>query len=143
MIATTDAEEDRVLSARQLPGAFGDSGPAWSPDGRIIAVTVIRGPSALSVLGVRVTDGSEEPILSDGKLSLIRHLTWLPGGKSLIAMASPRRGEPPGMWRVTFPGDTATKLTDDLTVYEDGLSLAADGTAVTAARQRAPPTAVL
>jgi eukaryotic-like serine/threonine-protein kinase len=136
VIATTGSEEERLLATRQLPRGFGDTAPAWSPDGRIVAVSAIRPPSGLSVLGVRVTDGSEEPILSEGKLGLVRHLTWLPGGKSLIAMASPRRGEPPGIWRVTVPGDTATKLTDDLTVYEDGLSVAADGTAVTVARQR-------
>jgi eukaryotic-like serine/threonine-protein kinase len=136
VIATTDGEEDRLLATRQLPRGFGDTAPAWSPDGRIVAVSAIRPPSGMSVLGVRVTDGSEEPILSEGKLGLVRHLTWLPGGQSLIAMGSPRRGEPPGMWRVSFPGDTATKLTDDLTVYEDGLSVAADGTAVTVARQR-------
>jgi eukaryotic-like serine/threonine-protein kinase len=135
VIATTDAAEDRVLSTRALPGGFADVGPAWSPDGRIIAV-VVPSPGGLSVRGVRVTDGGEEPILSEGKFGLVRHLSWLPGGESLITMASPRRGEPPGMWRVRFPDDTATKLTDDLTVYEDGLSVAADGTAVTGVRQR-------
>ena len=71
MVANVDGAEERRLAVRKPPDFFTwggeNAGPAWSPDGKIIACGSRKFSGAFygNVVGVRVADGVES-LLSDG-----------------------------------------------------------------------------
>ena len=50
------------------PNLFGEAAPAWSPDGKVIACGIqeYAGRFYSSVIGVRVTDGTETSLSQSG-----------------------------------------------------------------------------
>ena len=83
IIANADGSNERVLAKRPLPG-YKD--PAWSPDGKTIAVTVLDpGSERLgTVFEVDPENGQEKLIYS--ATAFFNKPTWLPDGKHLAVM---------------------------------------------------------
>ena len=75
---------------------------------------------------VNVSTGKEQQIGSKGWFSVGR-LAWLPGGKSLLMIASdlsaPWQHQ---MWRISYPDGEASRITNDLNDF-NGVSVTADG----------------
>jgi len=61
LAANADGTGEHKLATRKLPDWF--SGPAWSPDGKTIAVAVSARPRA-TIVGVPAAGGPEEPLTS-------------------------------------------------------------------------------
>jgi Tol biopolymer transport system component len=110
VIADIDGSHERVLAVRQLPAQFfslANTGrpsirPAWSPDGRVIALLGVdqstSGPTR-QVVVVDVTTGSERLIaLPVPEGAAAQGVAWL-DAQSVVLNQSAERGAPSQLWR--------------------------------------------
>jgi Tol biopolymer transport system component/DNA-binding winged helix-turn-helix (wHTH) protein len=143
IIANADGAGEQKLTTRTKPDFFyGDyytwyTGPAWSPDGKIIACAVgSSGTDGLSmtVVEVRVEDGSERPMTSQ-KWKMAFGLTWLSDGSGLLVNASELAEKLIGgtrnsqIWHLTYPSGEARRISSGTNEYR-GISVTADSSAI-------------
>ena len=127
MTANDEGRELKELVTYNHPKIFRSSGPAWSPDGKMIACGVesLAGASFETVVGVRVADGTVEE-LTQQRFEDVGQLTWVGAGTGLLVTArDPRRGLPQ-VWSIAWPGGKTQQITNDLNAYYQHLSLTAD-----------------
>src|SRR6185369_6384833 len=125
MIADVDGGHERVVARHTQPDRF--NSPAWSPDGRTVAVAA--GPSDSATQQVRIIEfsvagGSEKEVAVDRWFHVSR-IVWLPDRSGLLVVGTRRFGEGKQIWRMSYPGGELSQLTDGLTSYAD-LSITAD-----------------
>ena len=82
----------------------------------------------MTVVEVRVEDGVQA-ILTSQKWLTVGRLAWLSDGSGLIMTAADQESAFQQMWRLSYPGGEARRITNDLNGYQD-LSLTADSTAL-------------
>jgi serine/threonine protein kinase/Tol biopolymer transport system component len=127
IVANSDGSEEHILAARPSPdyylgrGRYG-GGPAWSPDGKVIACVVGRFDHQ-QVVAVSATDGAETPVGSQS-LRGIGRMSWLPDGSGLLMVGVDLRLFPQ-LFEISYPTGEVRKITNDLTSYH-GVSLDAD-----------------
>jgi len=130
MLANTDGSNIRALTTVHNPATFSTEGPAWSPDGKRIAIGFL----AAGLLGhamletVNVADGKATP-LGDSQWNQLRQIAWLPDD-SAIVFAGSKQGESSlnsQIWRISYPAAQERRITNDLNYYVDS-SVTADGT---------------
>jgi serine/threonine protein kinase/Tol biopolymer transport system component len=134
-IADVDSGKERELLRVKNPESF-NADPAWSPDGRTVAVVVqsAAGGSKMRLVSVDALSGTSAPI---GARTWLRvdSLGWMKGGKALLASGLDLgAGGAFQIFRVAYPGGEAVRLTNDLDGYTS-LSIAADGSSVAATRR--------
>jgi len=135
VVRSLDQGQERVLAS--VTDAFGV--PAWSPDGKTIAVPEVRGQvSATNVVTYRVQDGHREMIgknswtLAGGAIVL----AWLPDGKGLVVSAfDPATFTSGQLWVLSYPDGAVRHVTSDLNTYS-GATVSADGSTIAAVRLR-------
>lgn len=128
MLARTDGSGEKELATRNFPDNFQPSGPAWSPDGKIIACATNNFTADnpyRGLVGISVTDGSEKPIGSKHWYGATRRLVWLSDGSGILVLAAEYSRGLNQLWRLSYPGEEAHKVISDLNDYAD-LSLTAD-----------------
>ncbi|MGI9166034.1 MAG: LpqB family beta-propeller domain-containing protein [Pyrinomonadaceae bacterium] len=139
MIANADGSGEQRLAARPPPdvflikGRFG-SGPAWSPDGKVIACGVGRF-ARQQVVAVSAVDGSEKS-LGSKSWQFVGQLSWFPDGSGLVMMAMDQRLSTQ-LWRLSYPVGEISRITNDLNIY-DGVSLNADASSLVTVQMEAP-----
>ena len=137
--ANADGGGERKLATRKRSEGFDYGigvGPAWSPDGRVIACSVGGADAgggykasakrhytqAQTVVGIDVESGEQKPITSrrwyEGG-----QLAWRPDGGGLVLVADEQ------VWQLSYPGGEARKITNDANQYI-GISLTADSSAL-------------
>jgi len=93
MIANVDSGGERKLVTRTLPRRFVTEGPAWSPDGKRIAVGASDSPhpTKMYVEMVDAASGRESPL---GASSWVypRRIAWLQDGSGIVFASSPSGG---------------------------------------------------
>jgi Tol biopolymer transport system component/predicted Ser/Thr protein kinase len=128
LIAKADGSGERVLATRSAISSL--PGPAWSPDGKTVALTTLEIAKGLRgvLWAVSVADGSVREVYSAPYP--IGRPRWLPDGSGLlVAMGDPSRGFRGQLWYIPFPKGEVRRLTNDLTNYQlDWLDLTHDGT---------------
>jgi len=135
IVAEPDASHERSLAVRHAPAAFlslsevgGPSvRPAYSPDGRVIALfgfDTEAGVRRMQVVFVDVTTGSERVVPLPPGVGTPQGLAWLDGG-SIALSGSPAAGLAVQLFRMSYPGGRLSRLTNDLNEYI-GVNLTAD-----------------
>ncbi len=133
--ANIDGSGEQILAARKAPDEFRWGtrvGPAWSPDGKVIACPVKSGGDSDSydtVVAVQVEGGSEKPITTQ-KWEWVGQVTWLHDGSGLILTAQDEAPNSSGqIWNLSYPDGEVRKVTNDLNSYR-GVSITADSNAL-------------
>jgi Tol biopolymer transport system component len=132
VIANVDGTGERKLATRKAPGKFETGGPAWSPDGKAIAVGAMD--SGFSVTVVNVRDGKEQTF-SSKQWGTVGRVAWLPGGSGLVLSAYDQEHHSQ-IWYLAYPSGEDRRVTNDMNDYS-GVSVTADGkTLVTVSGKR-------
>jgi len=135
MIANSDGTGEQPLSVLTNPPRFSDSGPAWSPDGKRIAVA--DNPSGeFGKYAVELVDvdsktktrlGSQDWIAPD-------QMAWLPDGSALLFNARVAKTTLNAqLFSLSYPDAEIRRVTNDLNFY-NGTSITSDGSALASAQ---------
>jgi Tol biopolymer transport system component len=121
MVANADGGDPHSIAMRKQPSYFQFlAGPAWSSDGKTLAVIVEDGSRNLSSLvGYSVADGTEKVLPAPGDWQVYRDLEWLPDGTGLVV--SVRANSPTEraqVWELSYPSGKARRITNDRNDYE-------------------------
>jgi len=162
------ANADGTLPRRLMTDYSSALRPAWSPDGKTLAVTdwetqtslsfvvasIVQGSaskisvlSLASALGAQLaskhpTDGLVRP-LSRRNWFNIGRIDWVPDGSGLLFNGSEGTSDYPSqLWFISYPNGEVRRITNDFTDYRD-ISVAADSTMVTTQQQVTSSTWVL
>ncbi|WP_245632589.1 hypothetical protein [Edaphobacter aggregans] len=109
VIANSDGSQERVIATRTYPQDFGgdDSGPAWSPDGKIIACGF--GDSVLcdmTVVGVNAEIGKQMQLTAH-RWFRVGRLMWMPDAAGLVMLGTPRSQFTYQLWFLSYPAGEA------------------------------------
>jgi Tol biopolymer transport system component/DNA-binding winged helix-turn-helix (wHTH) protein len=128
VIANIDGSAERELVTRSLNYRFLVGTPAWSPDGKTIAVGAVsednRAPGR-EILLVTVTDGQLKQLTSENYGQVLK-VSWL-NDRELLIVAVEHTLRDAQIWHVSLPGGEARHITSDLYSYNSSLDLSADG----------------
>jgi Tol biopolymer transport system component len=122
----------RVVAMRAPPMTFLQVRPAWSPDGRQLAVWSMseRTPGVRDLVIVDV-DARRERVVTRQQLHAVDGMVWLPDGSSVIVAARERVSSPLRLWQIPLSAPVMWPLTTDTSDYllsgltDDGQRLAA------------------
>jgi Tol biopolymer transport system component len=140
IVANADGSDEQKLAGRRGFDFFcsDDSGPAWSPDGEVIACGAGSSTGELyaSIYEVRLKDGQMKQ-LTPQKWGEVGRICWLRDGTGMIALAPDwDSGTFYHLWQVSYPNGEARKLTNDLGGYGTfSLGLTTDSKTLVTVRQ--------
>ncbi|HEY0761635.1 MAG TPA: protein kinase [Pyrinomonadaceae bacterium] len=131
VIANADGSGERNLVVKRPPEQFAPiffTGPSWSPDGKLIAASVVTIGGRSRVATFSVEDGSEKNLTTESWLYSAR-VQWLPDMSGVLAVA----GDNPTssmIWHISYPDGRVRRVTNDLNSYR-AMSLTQDGKQLT------------
>ncbi|MEW6736044.1 MAG: DPP IV N-terminal domain-containing protein, partial [Acidobacteriota bacterium] len=121
IICNWDGTVEHELARSISPDLFSFAGPAWSPDGKVIATTVGTidlGNPNMRVITVDVKDGQTDRVGSES-WSWAGQVAWLSDGNGLVLPAwhqqSPHFTDQ--LWYLTYPEGRVERVTNDLDKY--------------------------
>jgi eukaryotic-like serine/threonine-protein kinase len=128
LIANSDGSSEKPLLTIHDPSLFSFQGPAWSPDGKIIAIgQTPRGDFAKYEIETVAVDTGAKTQLGSETWAFPRQMAWLPDGSALVfSSAADRTSANPQIWSLSFPAGEKRRITNDLNFYQ-GLSITSDG----------------
>jgi serine/threonine protein kinase len=127
VIANVDGSNEQTLAVRQRPDRLSPiffTGPSWSPDGKLIAATVITSPRLCNVVVFSVADGREQ-VLTREPWTFASRVQWLPDMSGLLVVAG-EGVNTSQQWILSYPGGEKRRVTNDLSAYRV-ISLTGDG----------------
>jgi Tol biopolymer transport system component len=123
LVTSRDGSHERVLATLSLPE--GAMSPAWSPDGKEIAVA-----HGQSVFAIDVASGKSRNIPLSLPHGTIHNVAWNAAGDALIVSAIDDRSAGHQLLHVNVASGTATALTDDTDDYTEPHALGASVAAI-------------
>ncbi len=128
IIANADGSEEKPLIVSRMPSFFYQAGPAWSPDGKRIAVE--KSPTGdfqtFEIETVAVDSGVEKR-LGTRDWDTPRRMAWLPDGSAIIFPAAVDKATfNAQIWQLSYPEGEERRVTNDLNYYLDA-SITSDG----------------
>jgi Tol biopolymer transport system component/DNA-binding winged helix-turn-helix (wHTH) protein len=123
-IANTDGSENHLLATvpNTYPGF--QPGATWSPDGRTIAISVLRyGKQWFTLDAVSVSDGKLRELYSSSKA--IGRPLWLPEGDTLLLVMDDQNGRGQ-LWTISYPNAEIRRVSNDLTNFRTRADLTRD-----------------
>lgn len=129
-IANADGTNERKLAVRSGTKFF-NSTPAWSPDGKWIAISagddaLVPSPNQAIVL-ISITNGTESVL--GASWAFIDDLVWHPSGDSLIVVGAEVPAAQTQLWEVAYPSAARRRLTSNLNGHAS-VSITSDGKAI-------------
>jgi Tol biopolymer transport system component len=134
LVVNRDGTGEHVIGEHPLGSGMrfnSQAAPSWSPDGKLIAMPVIRKTDyALNVYPAE--GGSPKTIPLPGSVT---QALWLPDQSGLLVRIASSFTSPDQIWLQPFPSGTLQRLTNDLDGYRH-LSLSADGKLIAAVQMQ-------
>jgi eukaryotic-like serine/threonine-protein kinase len=127
VIANADGSNEQLLAVRKRPDHFSPiffTGPTWSPDGKLVAATVMTSIRITNVVVFSVADGREQ-VLTREPWPFAARVEWLPDMSGLLVIAGDGINVSQH-WMLSYPGGEKRRITNDLSAYR-AISLTADG----------------
>jgi serine/threonine protein kinase/Tol biopolymer transport system component len=121
LIANADGSGERPLAVLEGRARFDHSGPAWSPDGKRIAVCKNSSGDVQS-FDLDVVDASTGAMtrLGDRSWHFPSQIAWLPDGSAVVFPAgSGAGGFESQFWQIDYPDGGAHRITNDLNQYRE------------------------
>jgi DNA-binding winged helix-turn-helix (wHTH) protein/Tol biopolymer transport system component len=134
--ANSDGSGDTLLASFPTISTF-VAGASWSPDGKTIAVPVLRAEKETkwTLVAINVADHAVRNLYSGPEW--IGRPAWLPDGNSLIVPMGLLTENRTQLFVVSFPSGEKSRFTNDLSDYGSTLELTRNGqTLVTLARNK-------
>lgn len=143
LIANSDGTGVHTLASVHAPDVFAPiffAGASWSPDGTMIATSVISvdkqanqglPPAGLSartparIVTIDVATGSVKTLVDHG-FAVVGQVAWMPDQKGMVAIALASSGRKAQVWYVPYPTGEPQLITRDLLDYRI-VSVSADG----------------
>ena len=128
LIANADGSGEKALSVLQTPARYDNTGPAWSPDGKRIAITKnSKGDiQNFELYAVDVGSGAATQI-GNRIWNFPSQIAWLPDGSGVVFASSNSSATfSSQIWEVSYPDGEARRVTNDLNRYQ-GTTLTSDG----------------
>jgi Tol biopolymer transport system component len=131
-IAHLDGGDQRKIVSRHYPERFAwASLPAWSPDGKRVAIGVEGTDNQgfyVYLMIVRVADGSTQ-IIRNPRWQYVERIAWLDRGRGLVVIGQESESSFQHIWYIPYPKGDPKQINNDLSDYV-GVSLTADGCAL-------------
>ncbi len=118
LVANADGSEQRAIASGKRPQEFLDPYPAWSPDGKVLALPSESFAAAysFSLIAVSAAGGKQRVIARTGLW--LESLAWLPDGRGLIIVAANQSQVfQRQLWQVSYPSGAMRRVTHDLNAY--------------------------
>jgi eukaryotic-like serine/threonine-protein kinase len=123
-IANSDGSNERRITSVAEPNWLGGSNPAWSPDGRSLAVAYgsenrneLTGLNlGMTPIVISVADGTFEPVAPSRWVYLGR-VSWFNDGTGLVFTAQEQQLGAAQLWQISYPQGVAQRITNDLSSY--------------------------
>ncbi len=136
-----DSGEEQTLAIRNHPDFFilpvlGNTGLAWSPDGKIIASPGGDGGGFGQAypVAVSVADGTQKP-MTEKRWNAILRMAWLADGSGLLMNAKDNGLDATRqIWHVSYPNGVPQRIYNDDNEY-DTLSLSANSDKLVSVRR--------
>jgi Tol biopolymer transport system component/DNA-binding winged helix-turn-helix (wHTH) protein len=129
VIADTDSSAERELVSRPMRLQFQVLSPAWSADGKTIAISTINDTDNgvnYEVYTVAVVNGQLKQ-LTNQNFRMISTLTWFADGSGLMMPASKHPQTEQQLWFVSYPAGETHAINPDLNNYRSSLGISTDG----------------
>jgi Tol biopolymer transport system component len=127
IVAAADGTGEHQISVRKIPDPFVESGMAWSPDGKSIAIGAYSGGECY-VMAVQLSNGSVKQIGAKGWRHILR-VAWRADSSGLVLAAVEAPNMPVQIWELSYPDGPVRRITNDLNDYVD-LDVTADSSAL-------------
>jgi serine/threonine protein kinase/Tol biopolymer transport system component len=129
LTANADGSSEKPILVLQAPMLFDVSGPAWSPDGKRVAVAKSpKGDFQTYFVETVTVDSGEETRLGNRDWDSPRRMAWLPDGSAIIFPASVDKSSfNAQLWDVSYPNGDVRRVTNDLNYYLSA-NITSDGT---------------
>jgi eukaryotic-like serine/threonine-protein kinase len=135
IVANIDGSGEQDLLILTSPPHFSDNGPAWSPDGKRIAVA--DNPTGeVDKYAVEIVDVDSKTKTRLGSLDWISpdQMAWLPDGSAILFNARVAKTSLNAqLFSLSYPDAEVRRVTNDLNFYS-GTSITSDGSALATAQ---------
>jgi serine/threonine protein kinase/Tol biopolymer transport system component len=118
ILANLEGSGEQKLASAFVPAGFSTQGPAWSPDGKRIAVARNESEdgAAWYIETIEVATGKATQL--GGHWVFPRQLAWLPDGSGLLFPSSAKGSAfNSQVWTLSYPGGESRRITNDLNLY--------------------------
>ena len=121
-VANIDGSGERVIASQVPPDHLWRGGPAWSPDGSVVACGTSTG------LVLVPADGGEERTFTTEAFRGVDRVVWPDEGGGMLLLGGEREVGWQ-IWHLSYPGLELRRVTNDLESYA-ALSVTSDATSI-------------